>query len=103
MTPDASRCRLAERPHGLARPGHRDDDVVAAASRPRCRILLDSAEQHELFASEIRRHHHPMIGKGSDQPLAGGRRNRHDERAERSKKGKWGGALHDPTSYIRWE
>src|SRR5260370_32907579 len=44
-----------------------------------------------------------MIGKGSDQPLAGGRRNRHDERAERSKKGKWGGARHVSTSKVRME
>src|SRR5262249_26535516 len=53
VDPDAKRSRLAECHDGLARPGDRNDDVVAAAPRPRRRILLYSAEQHELFAGEV--------------------------------------------------
>src|SRR5262249_28085916 len=103
VDPDAKRSRLAERHHSLARPGDRNDDVVAAAPRSRRRILLYSAEQHELFAGEVRCHHYSVIGQGSDQPLASSGRNRYGERAERSEEGKWGRAPHVSASNIRME
>ena len=74
IDPDAEHALLAERHQGLARPGDRDDEVIAAAPLPRRLVLLDAAEQHELVAGEARRHHHPVVGDRGDEPLgAGGR------------------------------
>ena len=69
VDPDAEHALLAEGDDGLARAGHRHDDVVAAAPRDRLRVALDRAEQHHVGAGEVRRDQHARGRERGDQPL----------------------------------
>src|SRR5437588_10693695 len=54
VDPDAKHPILAEGHDCLTWTCYRNDHVVAPAPRPGCGILLDAAEQDELFADETR-------------------------------------------------